>query len=172
MRATTYLQGAVLALLLSTPAVAQELVMRRPLPIKPGPGQTVPSEQTDNPVIEEHPDPTLTTCDNNPSSPNAVIVSAEWIQTGWRTIPSADGTCTTQQMGYACRATYSCQVDGENLTFTDLAPTSACPDVPQGGGMSCPPGWISVNYPDGQTCVPDEGTELPPIDYPPIDFPR
>lgn len=165
----TIMLGVAFGAMLSSGVAAQEVVMRRPLPIQEGRGTPIPSDQsetptptptpTDNTLVEDHPDPTIETCDHDPSSPKAMMVDARWIETGWKTIPdTTGGTCTTEQMGYACQATYVCQVGGENLTFTDLAPASACPNVEQQPGPgSCPPGYIFVPWQEGQQCVPDEG---------------
>ena len=167
MRLSTMLLGASLAAITCGPAFAQDVVMRRPIPKEatatigdpstPTPTPTIPSTPDENDVIEDHPDPTVNTCDHGPSSPGAILVEARWIETGWKTLPSEPGaSCTTQQMGYACQATYSCQVDGENLTFTDLAPTSLCPNVEQTPG-GCPPGYHYPPSEEGAQCVPDDG---------------
>jgi hypothetical protein len=166
--------GIALGAMLGTGATAQEVVMRRPLPIKEGTGTQVPSDQsetptptptptpTDNPLIEDHPDPTTETCDRDPTSPKARVVDARWIETGWKTVGTPQDyqgtTCTSQQMGYACQATYVCQVDGESLTFTDLAPASYCPDIqPEPDPGSCPPGYHYPPDQEGAQCQPDDG---------------
>lgn len=170
MRSSISIAAMAVAMLLSVDASAQDVVMRRPLPLNAQQGSsstptTTPPNESPPPgaVVEDHPNPTVGVCDQGASSPEARLVSAQWIPTDWKTVPgSENGSCTTQQLGFACQTTYACQVDGADLTFTDLGPASLCPDAGAGlpPGQQCPPGWLIDPSAVGG-CAPPDGPSNP-----------
>lgn len=124
------------------PAMAQtELVMRRPLPRDavttpgtPTPPVTNPDPSTPDEVV---PDP-LALCDGQPGSPQPVISDVAWVATGWSAGPmDPANSCVVQKMAYVCQATFTCQAQGQNTSFTSDAPDSVCENYD--GNVSYPP---------------------------------
>lgn len=144
-----------LASLLASTAMAQDVIMRRPLPKENGVGTPTPSPtptpgSTPTPTPEETPtptptpdvvtpveeDPVTTVCDSA-TSEEATLSQVQWIEAGWTAPKPGADSCETQTMQYTCQATYTCDVDGERRSFVSEAPDATCENFP--GEVASPP---------------------------------
>lgn len=131
--------GIIAAVLATSGAHAQDLVMRRPLPkdVVTGPGSETPAPSPDTPPTNPKPtpgvvepinpvdDPVKTVCDSA-SSADAKVTAVQWVEAGWTAPSSTSASCTSQTMRYVCQATYSCKSGGVDRTFSSEAPDSTC----------------------------------------------
>lgn len=115
-------------------AVAQDLVMRRPLPKDAQPGSTTPTpgpEETPTPGGTPSPTPnpsaTPTPTPVETSTPSEVacgtnlpnLIKAQWVPTVWGRSTPAANSCQSQTMEYACQADYACK-DASGKTVDTL----------------------------------------------------
>ena len=121
--AAVALQSLALA---ATPASAQEVVMRRPLPrsFTTTPPPITDPEEIANPIVN----PTEV-CDNKPGSPVPVLQYAAWIQnpdvdTDTATTPN----CKTRTTDFHCEAYYTCSANGENVASGGVVADQICLD--------------------------------------------
>jgi len=116
-------------LLAASPASAQDVVMRRPLPrdVRPSTGGETP------PVVEPEDDgpPTpvvdpVAVCDSSPGSPKPVLVSANWIPSRPADTDSGTPNCKTRTYAYHCEAYYTCVASGDNVVSGGVVDDQVC----------------------------------------------
>lgn len=128
--------------LMAEPALAQagNVIMRRPIPL--GTSTSSIPTQADPDTVPSTPDKTV--CDETTTGTGATgasaakITNAKWVESGWVDGGTDAQSCSIQKMGYACQATYTCDVGGRRQSFVSIAPDSIC----EGTGDS-------VQYPGG-----------------------
>lgn len=115
-------------------ALAQEVVMRRPLPRNTivSPNNPPVTEGEDYLDENQEPDPTAI-CEGG--SADAFYTNVRWVDIGWSD-PNQSDTC---QQEFICQATISCIVDGEPLTYSADTPDSICETMAMPGGGELPP---------------------------------